>query len=465
MPLRDYQELAKEQVRQHIRNGKRRICVVLPTGGGKSPIAADIIKGALAKGNPSLFWVHRRSLVTQMADRLRSEGLAVGEIMAGCPTGPEAIQVASILSLVRRDPPPARLILVDECHRIRGAAQEKMLERYPDAVLIGFTATPIRLDGRGLGTTFDAMVVAATPRELIDAGWLADYEGYRYEAPDISGVKVSKGDYDEHGLSLAYEAPSVIGDVVGRYLAHARGQQAILFASSIDNSKAFVAAFIAAGVRAEHIDHHTPLSERDAIMGRVRSGATELISNVGLCVEGVDYPGWRVAILARPSKSLTLYLQAVGRVLRPKPDGSKARIHDHAQLVATHGLPDIDRQWTLTIDKQKQKPPALHTCKQCFAVWQGVYKCPVCGWQPEVVQQLEEARRLEVIDGAELDIRSKTQVRRDELGTFEELMRHARAAGRKPGWAIWKFKEKAPGAPLPWSVWRRYVDKETKTWR
>jgi DNA repair protein RadD len=449
--VREYQVRAVDALRQKIREGKRRIVLCSPTASGKSAMVAEVIKGAVAKGNPVLFWVHRRELVKQMHARMRREGIDAGLIMAGKPTSSSLLQIASIQSLVRREPPPARIVVIDEAHRVRGATHEMTLAKFPDAVVIGLTASPIRLDQKGLGDVFDDMVVAATTKDLITQGYLADYSGFAYLTPDLSSVRSVAGDYDEAQLGEIYGNAQVIGDVVGRYLEHCRGQRAILFASTIENSKAFVAAFVAAGISAEHLDHRVPTNEREAIIDRVTSGATTVISNVGILGEGVHDLGLQVVILARPSRSLSFYLQAVGRGFAPKPDGSRLRIHDHASLVAMHGLPDEDRHWALTMSKQP-KPAPLHTCKRCFAIYDKGSSCPLCGF----VAPVEERDGPEHVAGVEVDIR---KVSKHEMAAFkEQLIATAIARHYRPGYVVARWKEKYPDAPLPWGAFRRVRD-------
>ena len=266
--------------------------------------------------------------------------------------------------------------------------------------------------------------------------------------------------YNEKALSGLYASqPAIRGDIVNKWFEHAAGKRTILFAASIENSKAFVADFQARGVRAEHLDY-TMKDERDAIIKRVRSGETTLVSNVTLLTEGVDVPELECAILARPTMSSALYLQMVGRIMRPKSDGSKARIHDHAGNCLRHGLPDADRDFTLEHSKPP-RPPTLHTCPKCFAVFEGPI-CPHCnylvGSEPESEKRNgpRYLRDNQEVPLEELEARSqKKPPKKDGKAYLEELVQIAIIKGYRGGWVVHRYLDKFPTAPKPWGAFRR----------
>ena len=376
--LRPYQIRALDGLRQELRAGRRRIVLVAPTGAGKTTIAAEMIRSAVLKGGSVLGIAHRVELITQLRERLSEHGVQSGIIMARNERIDQPVMVASIQTLVRRELPPATVIIVDECHHARATTYGKILDAYPAAAVIGLTASPWRLDGKGLADVFEASVVAASPAELLELGFLCPFYGYAYVAPDFGNVGTKAGDYDPAGLSLAYKQSTVLGDIVERWFQHANGQRTILFASSIDNSQEMIERFRDRGVRAEHIDYNTPAPLRRSMIERVRSGETTIISNVGLLGEGLDVPSLAVAILARPTKSLAVYLQQVGRILRPFPGKDRALILDHAGNMIRHGLPDQERDYSLTISKQKKPSPApVRQCPSCLCICAaGTEYCP-----------------------------------------------------------------------------------------
>jgi DNA repair protein RadD len=463
--LRPYQAQALEAVRAELRAGKRRVLLVSPTGSGKSVIIAEMVQGAVAKGNTVVFLAHRRELVTQLSDRLTRNGLTHGILMGGRPRQWSLpVQVASIQTLARVEMPEPELVLLDEAHHAASDSYRKLLaERWPNARVVGYTASPWRTDGRGLGELFDASVVAARPRELIDAGYLCRYTGFAFMAPDLSSVPVVAGDYDEGALTLAYRSSRILGDVVGKWLEHARGVRTILFAPSIESSLDFVAQFRAAGVTAEHVDYLSADEDREAILARARSGETTVTCNVALLTEGVDVPEWKCVIMCRPTKSPGLYLQQVGRVFRPVGD-QVARIHDHAENCQRHGLPDADRDYSLGSGKAKDKaPPPVVVCVACMAVYdpRGLNHCPVCGVEPPTATVPREGPK--VMEGVEVPLEQAAAglpPRPDQLRQFDLWLTEARKRGWKPGWAIHKFESAFPQAPKPWGVWRQHVDKQ-----
>ena len=451
--LRPYQLAAIDEIRGHLRSGCKRVLLVSPTGSGKTTIASEMILAAMAKKSRVLFIAHRRELIDQAIARLAEHGVEAGAIMAGRPKRCLPVQVASIQTIIRREFPPAEIVVVDECHHARANSHVKVLEHYRQSAIIGLTATPWRTDGKGMSPMFEASVVAATPKELIASGHLCDYDGKKYLAPDLTGVRTVAGDYDEEQLAIACASSRVVGDIIDRYMAHCAGQRGVVFASSIENSKHLVKLFCEKGIRAEHLDY-TMGAERAAIVGRVRSGETTLISNVGILTEGVDIPELRVCILARPTKSLSLYLQMVGRCMRPKADGSRALIHDHGENVERHGLPDADRDYSLTADAKKNRPKSLKNCPVCFSYFDGPWPCPKCGHMPAA----ESVERLgpEGVSGVEVDIRdplfADTQAARDAYK--RELVALCIRKNLKPGFLVHKYLERYPNDPKPWGAFR-----------
>jgi DNA repair protein RadD len=448
MQLRDYQVEALNSLRAEMSSGKRRLVLVAPTGSGKTAIACAMISGALSRNLRSLFLVHRRELVEQAWARMRDEGINAGVIMAGWQPSSAPVQVASIQTLARRHNPPAGLVIVDEAHHAVSESYAVILRHYSESFVVGLTASPWRLDGRGLGDIFESSVVAATPKKLIDGGYLCDYQGFKYVAPDTGRLSVRNGDYVPSEVAECYRSTRLVGEILDRWQTNARGLRSILFAPSIDSSRDFCARFIAAGARAEHLDFKTPPQLRRAVMDRVRSGETQVLCNVSLVTEGVDVPELQCAILARPTKSLALYLQMVGRVLRPKADGGKALILDHSENIARHGLPDAPRDYSLSVTKPKDSVPPLRTCKFCLAIWEPPpMSCPNCGQtQPGV-----EREGPDTVDGYEVDIRAPD----DTPERYKrQLVETAIAKGYAPGWVVHRYLEKYPGSPKPWGAYR-----------
>jgi superfamily II DNA or RNA helicase len=405
LQLRPYQLDAIDAARTAFRQQHRSVLLVCPTGGGKTIIAAEIIRAARARGTGVLFLAHRRELVHQTSEKLTLFGVPHGIIMSGQPMSPQhGCQVASIQTLrTRREALGGiGLIFFDEAHHAAAKTYKQVLDWFPNARVVGLTATPWREDGRGLSDIFAQHTVVSTPRQLRDAGFLCPVGGWRFEALDTTQATLSGGNFTPDSLDGAANARNVVCNVVDEYATRAMGKRAIVFAWSIEMSRRVVADFNARGIRAVHIDGETPSDTRDAALASLRSGEVKIISNFAVLTEGFDCPSLEVCILARPTLNTGLYLQMIGRVLRPHPGKTEARIHDHAGLLMAHGHPYADRNYTPSVTalarvKRKslnsQAKPAL--CVRCGSIRAGS-TCDACGYVDETA--------IEVVDGIAIPI-------------------------------------------------------------
>lgn len=407
--LRPYQADGLARILDAYKQGARSVLAVLPTAGGKTTLFSALASSIVASGSRALLLVHRRELATQAANRFHEFGTDFGYIMAGEPTKPYArMQIASVLTLVRRSVPQASLIICDEAHLSTAKTWTSILDKYPSARILGVTATPWRLSGKPLVGSYDASVLISTPAELRQQGYLSDYVGFSYLTPDLSGVKTTAGEYNEHDSAVAMSQSLIVDSIVEEYIKHARHLSAVCFAVTVEHSKGLTARFKAAGVAAEHLDGKTGHEERKAILKRVESGATMVLCNVGVAVEGLDIPRLKCCILARPTKSLARAIQMMGRVRRPW-NGVVARLHDHAFVIGTpghpsHGLPDAERDYTLNAAPPKTvcDVPSLTQCEQCFALYQGP-RCPGCSAENPVSERtlntVADAEKVEFSSG------------------------------------------------------------------
>jgi superfamily II DNA or RNA helicase len=479
--LRDYQIDAIERCRREVGRGRRRIILVAPTGSGKTVIASAIVAGAAEKGKRGLFLAHRRELVTQASRKLFDAGIDAGIVLPGFTPRPEQlIQVASIQSLTARairsatmDLPDADLIVVDEAHHARAETYRAILKQYPDAVVLGLSATPARADGRGLGATFDCIVECPSVGALTGAGHLVRARVFAPPAPDLSGVKIRAGDYVEAQLAERMDKPTLIGDVVTHWLRHAERRRTVVFATSISHSVHIRDEFAGAGVAAEHLDGSTPIDERDDILARLTSGAIDVVTNCAVLTEGWDCPAVGCVVLARPTKSLGLYRQMCGRILRPYPGKADAIILDHAGSTWAHGFIDDDIAWSLRDDRRAEnkahasrgahKAGALVSCPECDAARFQGQPCPACGWRPR-----PGAEPIEVIDGdlAQIErkgIKHKIWSVAERRRFHSQLVYIAKERGYQDGWHKHKYFEKFGQWP------RGYVepvppDPEVRSW-
>jgi len=453
--LRPYQTRAIETLGAHVERGARRILLVAPTGAGKTVVAASIVQAAAARGEHVLFLAHRRELIQQTYRKLLDLGVSeddVGVIMASDrrrrPAAP--VQVASVDTLRARAKPHADLVFVDEAHRAEARTYKAIAAAYPDAVHVGLTATPYRADGKGLGGSYDELVLVASTRELIADGYLVEPRVLTVPAsslPDLSRVRVRGGDYDEKALGDAVNQRALVGNIVEHWLEHAAGVRTVVFAVSIAHLRHVVERFREAGVPAEHLDGGTPTADRDALLARLERGETRVVGSVGTLCEGWDMPSVKCTILARPTKSTGLYLQQAGRILRPW-EGIGALILDHAGCAVEHGLPQDDRVFTLDgVEKAgdpKRRTAGAKTCPSCFAVLPlGTAVCPMCATLlgGATAPPRETADTLVEATPAPLPLPRAPPA--DDRGVLDVLRRAARTGGRL-GWDAFDVTQASP---------------------
>lgn len=406
--LRPYQEQAIAHLAQRLRTGARRPILVAPTGAGKGEIIAAMVRGCVAKGFRALVIAHRKELIEDLHKRVSVKwGCRASVIMGKHKLADDAapVQIGSIQSLVHREPlsPRPQLIIIDECHHaVRGSGYETVLDMYPGVVTCGTSATPFRADGKPLDL-FDAIEIATTPKLLIDQGYLVEPIVFGDVEPDLKGLKTRGGDWAEE--ELAARVMTGVKDVVSAWEKHAAGPmfapRTLVFGVTIEHSKALAQAFRDRGHRAEHVDGTTPKVEREAIFARLESGATRVVCNVGIATEGFDCPAVECVVLARPTQSLCLFIQMVGRGLRPFTGKKHALIIDCGGNVVRLGWPtrDLSSEYTLTgplpsADWKKKESSGVRRCKGCFAVFESSkgWPCPMCGWRPTIPARRETGR-------------------------------------------------------------------------
>ncbi|MGK7871507.1 DEAD/DEAH box helicase [Falsiroseomonas sp. E2-1-a20] len=400
--LRPYQLTTIERVRKAYRSGARAVLFVMATGGGKTIIFSYIANSAAGLGNRVLILVHRHELIRQASNKLYEAGVEHGIIAPGFTPTRDLVQVASVQTLRRRlghKHEAPHLIVVDEAHHAVAGQWAAIIKAYPKARLLGVTATPERLDGRGLGVAaggcFDALVMGPTIAELVAGGFLVPTRIFApAEAPDLSGVPTKDGDYESSALANAMGAPCLVGDAVAHYRRHAAGMPAILFSPNVAHAEAMAEAFRADGWRSVAVSGQTAQAERDAAIGGLATGAVQVLCSCDLISEGLDVPAVCAVILMRPTQSLGLFLQQVGRGLRPAPGKTHLLVLDHAGNTLRHGPPDAERSWSLEgrprKTKEETKPP-VRQCPECRSVHSPIPACPVCGSvYPVAKRQIEQ---------------------------------------------------------------------------
>lgn len=462
--LRDYQLAAVQDVRQAFVAGKRAPLLVLPTGGGKTTIFSHITVSAIAKARTVYLLCHRAELVKQIAGTLARFGchhqvIAPGPIVRQCQVeqfkahgrtfvkpGATAL-VASVQTLVKRldaGLPEPDIIVVDEAHHLTTESTwGKIVSRFPRARLLPVTATPCRLDGKGLGIGAggfaDDLVMGPTMRELIERGYLSPYRIFAPpNALDLTGVRTRAGDYAKDQLATALDKPSITGDAVQHYQRLAAGKRAVAFCVSVAHAQHVAGEFAAAGIAAEFLDGTLDALERDRIIKRFEAGQTLVLSSCDIVSEGFDLPAIEVAILLRPTQSLSLYIQQVGRALRTFPGKREAIILDHVGAVVTHGLPDEEREWSLDGVKRNKRAAndnepdvKIQTCTKCYTVHLPAPACPTCGHvYPVVARKVEQTEgTLQEITQDQMDaMRRQQRMMQGKAQTVEQLV--AQGIGR-----------------------------------
>jgi DNA repair protein RadD len=429
--LRPYQIQGKAQLRDAYRRGARRVIYQLPTGGGKTVVFADLSASAVSKGNSVLVLVHRQELVKQAHAKLAMAGVPAGIISEGTVTNADlSVQVASVQTLIRRLDCARQfnLIVVDECHHALGDTYRTIFEHQKSAKLLGVSATPSRLDGRGLGEVFDAIVCGPSIKELTALGYLCPSRLFTADrSVDLRGVGSKGGDYNSGELVAALRTAMITGDAVAQYRAHADRLPAIAFCVTVEHAEEVAQQFRNAGYRSACVHGGTPKQERDALIAGLGSGDVDVLTSCDLISEGLDVPGVAAVILLRPTLSLTLYMQQIGRGLRPAPGKAELIVLDHVGNLKRHGLPDAERAWTLDgivqpseqVKQQKGKGNGAGTGAQ--RDWSSA---------PGTLIEISKSRAAEF--GAPI-----RQYPRGEW-TDEQLRAYARKKGYKPGWVFYR---------------------------
>jgi DNA repair protein RadD len=470
LELRPYQRDIVEQVER-----LSHPLIPLPTGGGKTVIAAHIIREATAQRRYVMFVVHRRELVLQASAKLLNEGVEHAILMGAESSeylGQRCV-VASIQTLYARafrnkriERPPADIIFFDEAHHCRARTYWETREAYSNAKIIGLSATPARGDGRGLGgDLFSDLVKVPTYAELIELGFLVPPIVYAPVVPDLSGVKtLDTGDYSPSELEARMNSNVLVGGIIEHWHKIGENRPTIAFTSGVKHSAHLRDEFRLSGVAAEHIDAKTPLDERKRIIADFRAGRVRVLCNCMIFTEGFDEPSASCLVLARPTRLLAMYRQMAGRVLRPHPGKSDAQILDHSGAVYRHGYPDDEIEWTLEADDlavnqseraRRNADPhhrGLCECPACGAVRTEGEGCLHCGWKPET-----RPRVLEVQDGDLGRVgrdRSVNALPDDALQLHRELRYIEAQRNYKSGWAAWQFRRRAGQFP-PWA-WNNY---------
>jgi superfamily II DNA or RNA helicase len=361
------------------------------------------------------------------------------------PNYDERIQIASVMTYASRMHKfTPEFIIVDECHHAVAGSWHKITSAFPDAFILGVTATPCRLDGKGLGNAFDCLVDSVNVTQLIDLKYLVKPVTYASEN-DFSKIKTTAGDYDKKELMETFGKSTITGSAAQSWRKYAEDLPTVVFCISIKHAEETAGIFNLLGHKAEIVTGKLDKNERAARLNRLKTGETKIIVSVDIISEGTDIPAVGCIILLRPTKSLALYLQQVGRGLRVMEGKNHCVILDHAGNCFRHGLATQIREWELTTDKIKEtkKMANIRQCKNCFAVFGSVIdKCPECGY---VVPP--QTKKMKMIAGELVPIdeipQKKFEAKQEEWAckTLVEWERVAFLRGYKKGWAYIRYTE------------------------
>lgn len=465
--MRLYQSEIIHQSRLFLRKNDG-VLIQAATGAGKTRIAVEILDKAAKKGNSGLFLVHRRELIKQTVAAFLEQGIETGVISAGLPElvkPDKEIQICSVQTLftilkknksalfnklfdkeikllIKKISDP-KLIIIDEAHHVKARTWEFIIDFYKKREVknIGLSATPLRTDKKGIGDIYDFIVKGPKIKWLIENGFLA---GYRYFAPEMfemNKISHAGGDFNKKEIEIKLKEKAIYGKGVKYYEKYGKGKQAIVFCASIKSSLESLESFKKAGYNCAHIDCGLSYIERDQIIEDFKSKKINILFSVDLVGEGFDVPGIEIMIDQRPTESLIIYLQHIGRVLRPAPGKKEAIIIDQVGNYSRHGLPDFEHDWRLdTIKKRKKNIEAniiVRVCSQCFFVHRPASKCPSCGLIYEI--KTTEIKIVENEELIEINKSYQDKLEKTSCRTLEELIIFAKKKGYKENWAYRLF--------------------------
>lgn len=440
MQLRPYQTDLITRLREMLRRPGTQPLVVAPTGSGKTVCFAYIASRAAERGRRVGILMHRQELINQTSRALADcpHGIVRGDATRD-PDAP--VQVCSVQTLINRlDRYAFDLVIVDEAHHCTARSYRRILDYYHGARVVGFTATPCRTDGSGLREAgYTDLVLGPDTAWLTEHGYLAPAEVYAPGGIDTTGVRRQGGDYQRGALAAVVDRPHITGCAVDHYTRLCAGVPAIAFCVSVQHAKHVAAEFEAAGYRAASIDGRMDDEQRRQLITALATGELQVLTSCDLISEGVDVPVVTAGIMLRPTQSRALWIQQMGRVLRPAPGKSCAYILDHAGNTARWGLPTTPQEWTLDGAKRREaddSAPAVRICTECFRPHATAPTCPYCGHvyppQPRAVSVVEgELQRIE-----ERAVKRLEVARAD---TLEKLLAVAHQRGYKPGWAYYRW--------------------------
>lgn len=457
--LRGYQKELITKIRQSLASGHHHIIVQSPPRTGKTVVMAEIARRTTDKGNRVCFIIHRKEVLEQAKATFQEQGV-----------DPDLLEAGMVQSLTRHvDTMQApEVILIDEAHHALAKSYRRILEAFPQAYVLLFTATPVRTGRNQLDQIADDIIVGKSIKELTSLGFLAPFKYYAAKDNDVDDQKLrrsSTGDYVTASIEDAV-SHKIYSHTVDEYLAKAGGKQAVVYTYSVEAAYHLAAEFNARGITAEAVDATTPAQVRDTAVKKFRDQQLKVLVNVNLFTEGIDLPNVDCVIMVRPTMSLALFMQFSMRCLNPRP-GKTAVIIDQVGNWERFGLPNADRDWKALAKSKKAKSlkrcgVQVVQCPDCFGVVEKSEvednTCPLCGYSPLVKKRDYEEQKAELIE-----IKESEQVKRikkiisdqvmlnvstkriDQLQSRKEFEAYAKLHGYKPGWVWYMLDKKRKG--------------------
>jgi DNA repair protein RadD len=489
MQLRDYQKRVVRSISEAFQQGKQGVIMQMATGAGKTATASYIVEKYASTSRVVLWLVHREELLLQASMTFAQMGvehclIAADTTARKCKVmqfrklgkvflnEKSVVYIASVQTLIRRldkyaDLNPAQII-ADECHLSLNKTFRTIIGTYPGARLLGLTATPVREDkqqfDRALGGLYDEMVSGPQPYELIAAGMLCDYDAYKPSIDmDLLDDEPIKGnDFEAKALEKKF-THKVFGDVIDHYRKLSHGKPAIGFCPTVKIASDFVDQFCKAGYKAKLLEGNTDPSERYQTLEDLSTGAIDVVMSVDILIEGTDVPLATTALCLRKTKSLRIFLQSIGRVLRPHPKKERAIILDFVGLIDRHGYPDDHREWALSGDVKRRRKPRLdeldddgvsriQTCPKCFKAHEPAPACPNCGH----AYTAKEAASVRIVEGDLIKIERQQQIEKMEQADLEKKVKRLEEGSCQTldDW-IALGKQRGYKFPIQWGT-RRY---------
>lgn len=459
--LRGYQKELITKIRQSLAKGHRHIIVQSPPRTGKTVVMAEIAKRATDQGNSVCFIVHRKEVLDQAENTFQEQGV-----------DPDLLEAGMVQSLTRHIDQiyPPEVILIDEAHHALAKSYTRILEAFPQAYVLLFTATPIRTGKNQLDQIADDIIVGKSIKELTAQGFLAPFKYFGAKDKDVDDKKLRRSSTGDYVTASIEEAVShkIYSHTVDEYLSKASGKQAVVYTYSVEAANHLAAEFNARGITAEAIDATTPAQVRDTAVRRFRDQQLKVLVNVNLFTEGIDLPNVDCVIMVRPTMSLALYMQFSMRCLNPRP-GKTAVIIDQVGNWERFGLPNADRDWkalakskVTPAKKMKKGDVQVIQCPDCFGVVEKSEvednTCPLCGYSPLVKKCGYAEQKAELLEITESDqvkrikkiisdqvLMNVVGKRIDQLQSRKEFEAYAKLHGYKPGWVWYMWDKRKKG--------------------